>query len=127
MSETGQKIITNSKPYDIRERTFLFSVEVIKWVRRLPRDLGTQVAARQLVRSATSIGANVEEADGAETTKDRLYKWAIARKEGRETRYWVRVVCAANPQILDGMPLDNKCSELVKILSALINKGKASV
>jgi four helix bundle protein len=127
MTDTGRKSVTSQKPYDIRERTFLFSVEVIKWVRRLPKDLGTQIAARQLVRSATSIGANVEEADGAETTKDRINKWAIARKEGREARYWVRVVCAANPHTADGMALDNECSELVKILSALINKGKTGI
>lgn len=58
-------------PYDIRERTFLFSVRIIKWVRTLPRDMGTQIAARQLVEAATSVGANVEEATGADTPKDR--------------------------------------------------------
>jgi len=90
-----EKPSSQSKPYDIRERTFLFSVAIIKWVRKLPRDLGTQVAARQLVESATSVGANVEEADGAGTTKDRVNKWTISRKEAREARYWVRVICAA--------------------------------
>ncbi len=63
---------TEGKPYDIRERIFLFSVNVIKWVRTLPKDLGTQIAARQLVESATSVGANVEKADGTRTTKDRV-------------------------------------------------------
>ncbi|MBI3536285.1 MAG: four helix bundle protein [Chloroflexi bacterium] len=63
----AEKQNAQSKPFDIRERTFLFSVNVIKWMRTLPKDLGTQIAARQLIESATSVGANVEEADGAGT------------------------------------------------------------
>lgn len=114
-------------PYDIRERTFLFSVRVIKWVRTLPRDLGTQIAARQLVEAATSIGANVEEADGADTPKDRVYKWTLSRKEARESRYWIRVICAAGAESPEGCALEQECTELVNILSALINRGKRSL
>jgi len=114
-------------PYDLRERTFQFSVRVIKWVRTLPRDLGTQIAAKQLIESATSVGANVEEADGADTPKDRVYKWTLSRKEAREARYWVRVICAANTESPEGQALQQECSELVKILSTLINKGKSSL
>jgi four helix bundle protein len=71
--------MTESKkpPYDLRERTFQFSIRIIKWVRTLPRDLGTQIAAKQLIESATSVGANVEEADGCDTPKDRVYKWTL--------------------------------------------------
>lgn len=118
---------TKQVPYDLRERTFQLSVRVIKWVRTLPRDLGTQIAAKQLVESATSIGANVEEADGADTPKDRVYKWTISRKEAREARYWVRVICAANTDSPEGQELVQECTELVKILSTLINKGKMNI
>ncbi len=111
------------KPYDIRERTFLFSVSVIKWVRTLPRDLGTQIAARQLVESATSVGANVEEADGAGTTKDRVNKWTISRKEAREARYWIRVICAASADSPEGRALEQESTELINILSTLINRN----
>jgi four helix bundle protein len=72
-------------PYDIRERSFLFGVRVIKRVRMLSRDWVTEVCAKQLVRSATSVGANIEEADGPETLKDKLHCWTIARKESRES------------------------------------------
>ncbi len=114
-------------PYDIRERTFRFAVEIIRWARALPKDTGTQIAAKQLLRAATSVGANVEEATGAETTKDRLNKWAIARKEAREARYWVRVIGAATVDTPGGRALEQESTELINILSALINKGKRSL
>ena len=121
MSETKQV------PYDLRERTFQFSVRVIKWVRLLPRDMGTQIAAKQLIESATSVGANVEEADGADTPKDRVYKWTISRKEGRESRYWIRVIRAASADSPEAAALEQESIELVKILSTLINKGKQAL
>jgi four helix bundle protein len=114
-------------PYDLRERTFLFSVRVIKWVRTLPKDLGTQIAAKQLLEAAMSIGANIEEADGADTPKDRVYKWALSRKESREARYWIRVICAVGADSPEGRALVQETTELVNILSTLIKKGKLSL
>jgi len=113
------------KPFDIRDRTFLFAVDVIRWVRTLPKDLGTQVAARQLVRAATSIGANVEEADGADTAKDKVYKWALSRKEAREARYWIRVIVATTSASSQSHALAQESTELISILSTLISKNKA--
>ncbi|MBI3742613.1 MAG: four helix bundle protein, partial [Chloroflexi bacterium] len=116
----AEKQNAQSKPFDIRERTFLFSVNVIKWMRTLPKDLGTQIAARQLIESATSVGANVEEADGAGTTRDRVNKWTISRKEAREARYWIRVICTASADSPEGRALEQESTELINILSALI-------
>lgn len=126
---TEERIAPGKKdvPYDIRERTFKFSVQILKWVRTLPKDPGTQIAARQLLASATSIGANVEEADGADTPRDRVYKWTLSRKEARETRYWVRVICAAGSDSPEGRALEQEGTELINILSALITKGKRSL
>ncbi|MBI3359781.1 MAG: four helix bundle protein [Chloroflexi bacterium] len=114
-------------PYDLRERTFLYSVRAIKWVRTLPRDLATQIAARQFLESATSVGSNVEEADGADTQKDRVYKWTLSRKEAREARYWTRVICASGSDSTEGRALEQESTELVNILSALIRKGRSSL
>ncbi|MBL8045209.1 MAG: four helix bundle protein [Anaerolineales bacterium] len=114
-------------PFDLRDRTFLFTVHVIKWVRLLPNDTGTQVVGRQLCRSSSSIGANVEEADGTDTPKDRVYKWVLARKEARESRYWIRVVCAIGSDSPEGQALAQEAQELINILSALINKGKRNL
>ena len=67
-------------PFDIRERTFLFGVRVVKFARKMPRDVASVELARQVLRSGTSIGANVEEADAPESTKYRIHKRSIARK-----------------------------------------------
>ncbi len=114
-------------PYDIRERTFLFGVRVIKWTRTLPNDTGTQIVVRQLVRSATSIGANVEEADGADTQKDKVYKWILSRKEVRESRYWIRIILASDGESDEGNALRQESIELINILSTLISKNKRSL
>ena len=114
-------------PYDIRERTFMFSVRLLKWVRTLPRDMGAQIAAKQLLESGTSVGANIEEADGADTPKDRVYKWTLSRKEARESRYWIRVICASGMDSPEGRALEQESTELINILSSLINKGKRSL
>ncbi|MBI3243688.1 MAG: four helix bundle protein [Chloroflexi bacterium] len=111
-------------PYDIRERSFLFGVRVIKWVRTLPRDWATETCAKQLIRAATSVGANIEEADGTETIKDKVYKWTTSRKEARESRFWVRTICAANSESPEGQALIQESSELTNILSTLIKKNK---
>ncbi|MBI3363085.1 MAG: four helix bundle protein [Chloroflexi bacterium] len=114
-------------PFDIRERTFLFGVRVVKFVRTLPRDVAGVELARQLIRSGTSIGANVEEADGAESTKDKIHKLAIGRKEGKESRLWLRTIREA--EISKSPETDEliaECHEIVKILSAMIdNLGKS--
>lgn len=106
MSEKRMVPEKKKTPYDIRERTFLFSVQLLKWARTLPHDMGIQIAARQMLESGTSVGANVEEADGADTPKDRIYKWTLSRKEARETRYWIRILCMAGAELPEGRALD---------------------
>jgi four helix bundle protein len=97
---------------------------VLRWVRQLPKDWATQVIAKQLLRAVTSVGANTEEADGTESTKDKVYKWALARKEARESRYWIRLLLKDGADSTEGQELNQECSELINILSAMINKGK---
>jgi four helix bundle protein len=113
-------------PYDICERTFLFAVRVIRAVRQLPQDAATRIVTHQLVKAATSVGANMEEAGGAESPRDFIHKTGIARKEARESRYWLRVVRAA---ILDDDvfgELEQESDELVRILSTMIANAQKS-
>ncbi len=109
-------------PYDIRERTFQFAVRVLRAIQCLKDNSATRVVAYQLAKSATSIGANVEEADGAESKRDFVHKLAIARKEARESRYWLRVVRAAIVDTDEFAALEQESDELVRILSAIIAK-----
>jgi four helix bundle protein len=113
-------------PYDIRERTFQFAVRVIQAVRQWPRDTVAQVVPRQLVKSATSVGANVEEADGAESRRDFVHKTSVSRKEACESRYWLRIVRATMLDNDDFLALERESDGLVRILSAMIANAKRS-
>lgn len=74
------------------ERTFKFAVRIVKFVRELPRTTDGRELGRQVLRSGTSIGANVEEAYGTPTKPDFANKMATALKEARETHYWLRLI-----------------------------------
>lgn len=114
-------------PYDIRERSLQFAVGVIRAVRHLPNDAATRVVALQLVKSATSIGANMEEADGAESRRDFIHKVSIARKEARETRYWLRIIRASFADDDGWTVLQRESEEIVRILSAIIHSAQKTM
>ena len=75
------------RKYDLKDRTLTFAIKTIKFIKHLPKDTSGFTISDQLARSSTSIGANIEEADGASTRNDMFYKMSLARKEARETRY----------------------------------------
>ncbi len=86
---------------DIRERTFAFALRIVKMIRAIEkaeryRSDSSSTLRRQLLRSATSVGANLEEAKGAESQADFLHKLRVALKEARETHYWLRLLRAAD-------------------------------
>ena len=74
------------------ERTYKFALRVIKLVSSLPRTAISEVLGRQVLRSGTSIGANVEEAFGATSKREFTYILNIAFKEAKETHYWLRLI-----------------------------------
>jgi four helix bundle protein len=86
-----------SKKPDITERTFKFALEIIKLTNTLSRDSSSaKILSNQLLRAGTSIGANVEEAQAAESKADFIHKYKIALKEARETKYWIRLLVASD-------------------------------
>ena len=109
------------KPFDIKDRTFLFSTELIDFCRPvLPPGGIIRELARQLVRSGTSIGANLEEADAGESKPDFRSKIAISRKEARETRYWLRLMVHADPTLKQrAAPLIDEARQLIAILTTI--------
>jgi four helix bundle protein len=74
----------------IQEKTFLFAVRIVNFCRYLVDIKKEYVLSKQILRSGTSIGANIEEAIGAQSKGDFINKVSIAYKESRETRYWLR-------------------------------------
>ncbi|MGB9870666.1 MAG: four helix bundle protein [Anaerolineae bacterium] len=111
---------------DIQERAFQFAVRVVKLVNRLPRTIAGIEVGRQLVRSATSVGANLEEADAAESKADFIHKVGIAHKEAREARYWLRIVRASLLDDGEVVWLLRESDELVRILNSIISNARRS-
>ncbi|MBN1810877.1 MAG: four helix bundle protein [Anaerolineae bacterium] len=116
----------NGQKFDIQERTFEFAVRVVKLINRLPRTTAGVVIGRQVVRSATSIGSNVEEADAAESKRDFIHKMSIAHEEARETRYWLRIIQASLISDDNVQTLIQESDELVRILYSIVNTARKS-
>lgn len=109
----------DQKPNIIVDKTFNFSKEIIKLYINLKNDKIYELAS-QLFRSGTSIGANVEEAQAAQSKKDFISKLSISAKEARETRYWLRLLNDTNISQLDVKPLLNDINEIINILTKII-------
>ena len=112
---------------DITDRSFAFSLRIVKLCQTLDSSPGTnRKIASQLLKSGTSIGANVEEAQAAQSKPDFISKISIACKESRETLYWLRIITAAS--IIPGTklePLKKEADELVAILTTIIKNSRA--
>jgi len=119
--------VETHKAIDIQDRTFKFGVRIIKFVDKLPRTLSATELGRQLLKSGTSIAANMEEANGAESKSDFIHKVSIAYKEARETRLWLGMIKAA--ELIDNTEvraLYTESDELVRILFAILRKARSS-
>ena len=114
----------NKKIYDLTDRTFKFAQRVLEIASLLPENLAGKIICNQFVKSGTSIGANVEEADGAGSKADFVSKLTIARKEAKETKYWLKLSSGKyiKSELISGDV--KECEELIKILSAIISKTK---
>jgi len=119
-------MLEQKKPVDIQQRTFDFGVRIIKFVDKLPHTLSATELGRQLLKSGTSIAANMEEAKGAESKSDFIHKTSIAYKEARETRLWLGMIRAALlPNVAEIGELHQECDELVRILYTILKKSRA--
>lgn len=118
--------LTSDKPkYDIHQRIYEFVIRVIKLVNSLPKTDSNSVFIQQLLRCATSIGANDQEADGALTKKDFTHCLTLVRKESKETIYWLKLISDTNPVIKPKMgAIIQEGQEIVSIVSSIINKTR---
>jgi len=82
----------HEKPNPARDKSFEFALEIVKVCRQIQEDHKEYVLSKQLLRSGTSIGANVEEGIGSFSDKDFHYKFSISYKEARESHYWIRLL-----------------------------------
>lgn len=116
-----------SQPRDIEERTLEYGVRAVRLFRALQEgdDRAGWVVGKQFLRSATSIGANVAEAQAAETRRDFVHKVQVAQKEARESLYWLRLLASADvlpPERLGGLTAET--DEILRVLAAIARNAK---
>src|SRR5437764_12061221 len=112
----------------IQDRSYEFACRVIRLVDYIGRkSLVMRTVARQLLNSATSVGANLEEASAAQSKPDFISKCSIAAKEARETRYWLRLLVAC--KLVDAKrlsPLVTEAGEIVAIVTTIVKNAEKS-
>jgi four helix bundle protein len=114
-----------SKPYDLEERTFLFAKDCRVYIQKLPKTISNIEDGKQLVRSSGSVGANYIEANEKLGDKDFLFRVKIARKEAKESKYWLMLLNEMNAELRQiSQELIIEADALRKILSTIITKSK---
>lgn len=117
-------MIQSQNNYDLEERTAKFGENVIGFCKTIKQDAISKPLVTQIVRSATSIGANYMEANSAASKKDFKNKIFICKKESQETKHWLRMITKCLPErVEETRKLWKECQELTlifgKILSSL--------
>jgi four helix bundle protein len=116
---------TNTKRYDLEDRTLKFARGIIDFVNVIPNTLANTEIIKQLVRSAGSVGANYIEANGALSRKDFALRIKICRKEARESKFWLNLITLNNESLENKRKnLIQETDELSKIFGAIIEKTK---
>lgn len=112
----------------VQEKSYAFALRIVKLYRYLCEEKKEFVLSKQIVRSGTSIGANIEEAIGGQSDRDFLSKMSIAYKEARETHYWLRLL--RDSDILEDQHADSliiDCGELLKLTGSIIKAMKQKI
>ena|SRR3989338_5540609 len=107
--------------YDLEERTAKFGEAVILFAKKIPENNVIRPVIVQFVKAGTSIGANYCEADCAESRKDFEHKIGICKKEAKETKYWLRILITAVPELKEeALRLWREADELHRIFIAIV-------
>ena len=106
------------------DKSYSFSLRIIKLYKVLTYDKKEYVLSKQILRSGTSIGANIEEGQAAISKRDFISKNSIASKEARETHYWLRLLRDSDMLPKEFSSLIKECDELVRILSSIVKSSQ---
>ncbi|MFZ2322587.1 MAG: four helix bundle protein [Ignavibacteriaceae bacterium] len=110
----------------VLNKSFDFALKIIELYKIL-KSKNEFVISKQLLRSGTSIGANIEEATAAQTKKDFTTKMSIASKEAGETRYWLRLLNKSKLVKYDYKNYLNKIDELIRIITAIVKTAQSNL
>jgi len=111
------------KVYNLEERTALFGEAAIDFLKKIRLTPITEPLVRQMVRSATSVGANYCEANDAGSPREFKYRLGICRRESKETKHWLRMLAKADSETCaEGRILWKEAQELNLVFSAILRK-----
>ncbi len=119
-------MVIGKPPYDLEPRTALFAERVIAFCRSLKRDPLSLPLVTQIIRSATSIGANYMEANGMNSRKEFIYKISLCKKEANETKYWLRMLLPFSENKEELKSLEKESHELVLIFQKIASSSKST-
>ena len=116
------------KPYNLRERSFLFARDIVAFTRQVAnRDHILRHLAWQLVDAGGAVGANLEEGVSGQSKPDFVAKQFIALKESREAHFWLRLIAACEPSFQpSALPLIQESSELIAILTTSVKTAQST-
>lgn len=112
----------------LREKSYAFALRIVKLYRHLAKEQHEFVISKQILRSGTSIGANIEEAGQAQSKPDFIHKLSIAQKESFETHYWLRLL--RDSELLGSKVAESLIEdavELQKLITASIKTAKRNL
>ena len=113
---------------DILERSFTFTVKVLEFIKSLPKGQSYFLVSNQLGRSGTSVGANLEEANAAISKKEFVKFVNIAKREAKESNYWLRLIVAANLADMTSIKdLVSESEEITKVLFSIVIKVNVEI
>jgi four helix bundle protein len=120
-------MVLKMKSNVVVDKTFDFAVRIVKLNKYLSKNKNEYVISKQLLRSGTSIGANVNEAQAAQSKADFIAKMSIASKEARETNYWINLLIKTNFLNLNDIytkSLINEIEEIMKLLTSIVKSAQ---
>ncbi|EKP0306339.1 four helix bundle protein [Aeromonas veronii] len=124
LSNRGDGLMMDNR---VQDKAFQFAVRVVKLNQYLVKTHKEYVLAKQLLRAGTSIAANINEAQAAQSHADFIAKMAIASKEARETQYWLKLLCATDYLNIDDTHVTTllaQSDELIKMLTRIVKTAQ---
>jgi len=115
---------------EILDLSFSFAVRIVNLYKYLNDEKKEYVLSRQLLRSGTSIGANVTESQDAQSRKDFVSKLSISLKEAKETRYWIKLLIATNylpENHKNVLSIQNDLDSIIKLLTSILKSTKSAI
>lgn len=112
----------------LKTKSYEFALRIIRLYRELSSERKEFVLSKQMLRSGTSIGANIEEANQAESKRDFVHKLGIAQKEANETHYWIRLLSDTDLiEQKESEQMKNDCEELIRLITSSIRTAKSNL